>query len=80
MKTGCSACQGIAVYLVGDHSLCYFCARQTIFDMARGSNVKFWQDGTVRNMQVISFTRTESKIRVPIVVYSLGLGEREVRK
>lgn len=58
-KIGCASCQFNATMIVGSKALCYFCARQTIFDLVRGSGRVFFQDGgTVGGFKAITF-RTE---------------------
>lgn len=65
----CEACPQTAVYALGTSHLCYFCARQLVFDLARTSNVKFWKTGN----KSIQFRRDSEK-PVETSVISMRLG------
>lgn len=61
VKIGCAACQFDARLILGSKPLCYFCARQIIFEMVRGnSKVSFFDDSTVGGLKEIRY-RLDSK-------------------
>lgn len=56
-KIICEACQFWATMIVGHKALCYFCARQTIFDMVRNSpRIKFVNGAEADGLKVIDYS------------------------